>query len=151
MSSANQYPVDPAAYPYYLGGEYPPYRGYIINRFLGAMTNNGGITVTDMMKLQTENYNVFAEMARPIFLKNINEGMLDATEKKYLDIFKNWDLNNEVDAIAPTVFSVLWNSFDSVVFNDEFKNLLILYCIYNGKILSIFGLVPSPSKPILIR
>ena len=117
VSSANQKPAD-SAYPYYLGRNYPPYRGFIINRKLTAMS---AITPQDMMAMQTSNYDVFAEMARPIFLKNINEGMLDATEKKYLDIFKKWDLNNEVDAIAPTVFSILWNSFDSVVFNDEFK------------------------------
>ena len=117
VSSANQKPAD-SSYPYYLGRDYPPYRGFIINRKLTAMN---GITPKDMMAMQTNNYDVFAEMARPIFLKNINEAALDAGEKKYLEILKTWDLNNELNATGPTVFSVLWESFESTVFDDDFK------------------------------
>ena len=117
VSSANQKPAD-STYPYYLGRDYPPYRGFIINRKLTGMN---AITPQDMMAMQTNNYDVFAEMATPVFLKNINESKLDESEKKYLDILKNWDLNNEVNATGPTVFFLLWNSFDSVVLNDEFK------------------------------
>ncbi len=118
VSSANQKPAD-TAYPYYLGRDYPPYRGFIINRKLTVMS---AITPQDMMALQTSNYDVFAEMARPVFLKNINEGMLDADEKKYLGMLKSWDLNNDVDATGPTVFTILWDSFESKVFDDEYKN-----------------------------
>ncbi len=118
VSSANQKPAD-SSYPYYLGRDYPPYRGFIINRKLTAMS---AITPQDMMALQTSNYDVFAEMARPVFLKNINEAMLEADEKKYLGMLKSWDLNNDVDATGPTVFTILWDSFESKVFDDEFKN-----------------------------
>ena len=117
VSSANQKPAD-SSYPYYLGRDYPPYRGFIINRKLTAVN---GITPKDMMAMQTNNYDVFAEMARPIFLKNINEAALDAGEKKYLEILKTWDLNNELNATGPTVFSVLWESFESSVFDDDFE------------------------------
>ena len=117
VSSANQKPAD-STYPYYLGRDYPPYRGFIINRKLTAMS---GITPQDMMAMQTNNYDVFAEMARPIFLKNIKEALLDDDEKKYLYILKTWDLNNEVNSTGPTVFSVLWQSFYSKVYDDEFS------------------------------
>src|SRR5207249_5262056 len=53
VSSANQMPYD-TSYPYYLGGKYPVYRGYIINRTLSGMNN---ITVEDMERVQTSNYN----------------------------------------------------------------------------------------------
>src|SRR6185295_18282347 len=49
-----------------------------------------------------DNYNVFAEMARPIFLKNINEQNLNATEKKYFDLLKNWDLRNNATSKGAT-------------------------------------------------
>lgn len=117
VSSANQKPAD-STYPYYLGRDYPPYRGFIINRKLAAMT---AVTPQDMMAMQTNNYDVFAEMARPVFIKNINEARLDADEKKYLDILKSWDLNNEVSATGPTVFSTLWENFYHKVFDDEFN------------------------------
>jgi penicillin G amidase len=49
VSSANQHPAD-STYPYYLGNDYPIYRGLIINKRLAAMQ---GITPGDMKALQT--------------------------------------------------------------------------------------------------
>jgi len=118
VSSANQKPTD-STYPYYLGRNYPLYRGYFINRKLSAMNN---ITPEDMMALQTNNYNVFAEMARPIFLKNIKEDSLNDDEKKYLDILKTWNLNNDVNEKGPTAFDILWNKFYHIVYDDEYAN-----------------------------
>ncbi|MDB5200702.1 MAG: penicillin acylase family protein [Ferruginibacter sp.] len=116
ISSANQRPTD-STYPYYLGREYPTPRGLIINRRLAAMSQ---ITPADMMALQTDNYNVFAEMARPVFLKNINEANLTAEEKKYFDLLKNWDLRNDIHSKGATVFTMLWSKFRAVVFDDEY-------------------------------
>jgi penicillin amidase len=118
VSSANQDPAD-STYPYYLGRGYPMYRGIIINRNLTAMTN---ITPQDMMALQTNNYNVFAEMAAPVFLKNIKERDLSSSEKKYFDILKSWDYNNAPNSKAATVFAILWSNFDHTIYDDEFKN-----------------------------
>ena len=118
VSSANQKPTD-TAYHYYLGRDYPPYRGFLINRELKSMSN---ITVPDMMKLQTDNYDVFAEMAKPIFIKNIREDSLTTEEKKYFEIYKAWNLNDDVNEKGATIFDVLWSNFDSTVFNDEYAN-----------------------------
>ena len=41
-----------------------------------------------MQKIQTDNYNVFAEIARPVLLRNIDESQLNAGEKKYLNIVR---------------------------------------------------------------
>ncbi len=116
VSSANQKPAD-TTYPYYLSRDYPIYRGFIINRKLSAMNN---ISPQDMMAMQTNNYNVFAEMVRPIFLNNVNENGLNSSEKKYLEIFKNWNLNNDVNEKGPTVFEILWNQFYHIVYDDEY-------------------------------
>ena len=117
VSSANQKPAD-STYPYYLGKDYPPYRGIIINRKLTALNN---ITPQDMMALQTSNYDVFAEMARPLFLKNIKDSSFSADEKKYLSMLKTWNLNNGINETGPSIFSMLWSNFEHVVFDDEFK------------------------------
>jgi len=116
VSSANQLPADPSVYPYYLGGSYPPYRGLLINRFLSQMTD---ITPKDMMTLQVENYNVFAEMARPILLKNIDLTTLRDDEKNYYDILASWDLRNDPDAKGATIFVLLWDNFTKTVWDDE--------------------------------
>lgn len=116
ISSANQKPVD-ETYPYYLGRDYPPYRGIRINRRLTAMSN---ITPEDMMALQTDNYDVFAETARPLFLKNMKLSELTADEKKYFDLLQNWDLRGDIGSKGATVFDVLWHNFEDTVFNDEY-------------------------------
>jgi penicillin amidase len=115
VSSANQLPTD-TTYPYYLGGSFPNYRGWEINKRLSGMQD---ITPEDMMHLQTDNYNVFAEMAVPVFLKNMDETTLSGEEKQYWDMLKGWNFRNDPAETAPTVFSMLWDSFEHVVWDDE--------------------------------
>ena len=119
ISSANQKPVDDKTYPYYLGRNYPLYRGIIINRRLSAMNN---ITPEDMMALQTDNYDVFAEMARPIFLKSIKTNELNEEEKKYFALLNDWNLRYDIGNKGGTIFDILWSNFMGIVFDDEFSN-----------------------------
>ncbi|MEO5647157.1 MAG: penicillin acylase family protein, partial [Chitinophagaceae bacterium] len=117
VSSGNQFPVD-ASYPYYPGGHYPVYRGLLINRKLSAMNN---ITPEDMMKMQTDNYNVFAEYARPVILKNTREQELSLNEKKYFNILRSWDLRNDPASEGITVFHLAWDTLSHEILHDEFK------------------------------
>ena len=115
VSSANQIPVD-STYPYYIGGSYDVYRGFIINRNLNQMS---GITPADMQRLQTDNYNVFAELARPVLLKNIDEAQLNPVEKKYLDIVRQWNLRNDPEEKGPAIFINWFDSLEVEVWGDE--------------------------------
>lgn len=117
VSSANQLPTD-TTYPYYLGGSYPPYRGWEINKRLSAMEN---ITPQDMMKLQTDNYNVFGEMALPVLINNIQADKLTADEIKYFNILKNWNYRNDPDSKAATLFVITWDSLETTIWKDEFE------------------------------
>lgn len=116
VSSANQRPVD-STYPYYLGREYPSPRGLIINRRLAEMN---AITPEQMMALQTDNYNVFAEMAVPVFLRSIDTTVLSRTELNYFALLQQWNLRNDVHSKATTVFVNTWDNFMQAVFADEF-------------------------------
>ncbi len=116
VSSANQLPAD-SSYPYYLGSSYTPYRGITINRKLTAMNN---ITIEDMKNLQTDNFNVFAEMATPVFVKNMKEEELSMQEKKYFTILKSWDFRNDINSKGATVFYLIWEHFEDTVWNDDF-------------------------------
>ncbi len=111
VSSANQMPTD-TTYPYYLGGVYPPYRALEISRRLSEMNN---ITPGDMMKLQTDNYNVFGEIAAPEIISRINTGNLNNTEKKYFDLLKNWNYRNDPDSKGTTIFVNLWDTLAKIV------------------------------------
>lgn len=118
VSSANQKPVDDNTYPYYLGRDYPLYRGFEINRRLNAMA---GITPQDMMALQTDNFNAPAAMLMPLIVKNMNESALSGDEKKYFDYLKGWDLRNDAGSRGATVFEVLWSNLQDTVYNDEYS------------------------------
>ncbi|HMO60911.1 MAG TPA: penicillin acylase family protein [Ferruginibacter sp.] len=118
VSSGNQKPAD-STYPYYLGRNYPPYRGLIINKKLQAANN---ITAQDMMDMQVNNDNAFAAQAVPLFLRHINDSLLDNEQNKYLDMLRDWHYTNDATSNAATVFAVLWNKFSDTVLADEFRN-----------------------------
>jgi len=117
ISSANQKPVDDNIYPYYLGRNYPLYRGYTINKRLNSMTN---ISPQDMMALQTDNFDAGAAMAKPFIIANMKEADFNASEKKYFDILKIWNCSNDAGSKGASVFNAFWSQFDSTVFDDEY-------------------------------
>jgi len=119
VSSANQKPVDDVTYPYYLGRDYPEYRGITINKRLNAMQD---ITAKDMMELQTDNFDAGAAMAQPFIIANMKETELNTAEKKYFDILKRWNFRNDVGTQGATVFEQFWKNFDGEVYNDEYAN-----------------------------
>jgi penicillin amidase len=117
VSSANQLPAD-STYPYYLGIDYPPYRGLIINRKLSSMNS---ITPADMMSMQTSNYDIFAAMARPLLLRNIHEARLSEDERNYLNVFRNWNGNNDPNEVGPVIFRYWWAHLTKDIYDDEFS------------------------------
>ena len=117
LSSANQRVAD-SSYPYFIPGSYEVYRAITINRRLSGMYNVG---VEDMMTLQNDNYNVFAEMARPILLNYVNRAELDQEQKKFLSLIENWNLRNDPDEQAVTCFNIWWDSLQNVIFKDELQ------------------------------
>ncbi|MCX8020508.1 MAG: penicillin acylase family protein [Chitinophagaceae bacterium] len=119
IQSANQRPVD-VTYPYYIPGTYIAPRGIAIARKLAAMQK---VTVRDMMQLQLNYFNVVAEDARPHLLRYIRENDLTEEEKKYLALFKSWDLNAMPESKGQTVFQHWWDSLKTVLWNDELNRV----------------------------
>ena len=117
VSSANQKATD-ATYPYYLGtaSSFPLYRGISVNKQLTAMSQ---ITAQDMQAMQTSNYNVFAEMARPALMKFIQTDKLSADAKKMVTKMTNWNLYNNEHETGITAFKVIWDSVEDAVWGDE--------------------------------
>ncbi|GAC1593514.1 MAG: hypothetical protein NVS3B19_15720 [Ginsengibacter sp.] len=75
-----------------------------------------------MMAMQTSNYDVFAELAVPVFIKNMRIDDLNTDERKYFDQLKGWDFNNDVHSVAATVFNFAWKNFYKFVYDDEFAH-----------------------------
>lgn len=119
VSSANQ-PATDANYPYYLGAatNFPLFRGIAVNQYLASLKEP--ITPQHMMQMQTDNYNVFAAMALPLLLKELEGQTITATEQKYVDIAKSWNLRNDINEIGATVFHTWWDSLEVAIYADEY-------------------------------
>ena len=115
VSSANQLAAD-EMYPYFLPGETMVYRGIAINRKLSQLS---AITVEDMQHLQTDNYNVFAEMARPVLIKYLDVAKLSNDESKYFDELKSWNLRSDCNEHGPAIFQIWWDSLSHIIYSDE--------------------------------
>ena len=115
LQSANQRPAD-STYPYFIPGSYITPRGITIENKLAGMN---GITVNDMMALHSDYFNTLAEDARGILLQYIRETDLTADEKKYLDIFKSWDLMASPSSKGQTIYQCWWDSLETGIWKDE--------------------------------
>jgi penicillin amidase len=115
VSSANQRPAD-STYPYFVPGTYEVYRAITINKKLERMFN---IAPDDMKALQNNNYNVFAELARPILSKYVKRDQLSADEIAYLQQVENWNLMNDPLETGVTCFVHWWDSlYNNIYFDD---------------------------------
>jgi penicillin amidase len=119
LESANQRPVD-STYPYFIPGSYITPRGITIENKLAAMT---GITPADMMALQNNYFNTLAEDAKGILVGYVKESELNAAEKKYLEIFKNWDLMASPDSKGQTIYQCWWDSLEVEIWKDELSKV----------------------------
>ncbi len=125
LQSANQRPVD-STYPYFIPGSYITLRGITIYNKLSAMTS---ITPEDMMKLQNDYYNTMAAEMRPILFQYIKEGDLNATERKYLDLVRNWDLMASPSSKGQTVYQSWFDHLRKIIWLDD----VLPISVYNSK------------------
>lgn len=128
VSSANQLPAD-TSYPFYIGGYHDVYRGYIINRMLRKMN---GITVEDMMRLQTDNYNVFAEVALPFMTNKVDSAALTADALAMLGKTSGWNYRADTSSVGMTVFFRWWQNFKDTVFRDDLMTAAKLPTMWPG-------------------
>ena len=78
-----------------------------------------GITPKDMMALHGNYFNTLAEDVRSTLVQYVNETVLNATEKKYLAIIKNWDLMASPDSKGQTVYQCWWDSLEVEIWKDD--------------------------------
>jgi penicillin amidase len=123
VSSANQKSTD-ASYPYYLGtaSSFPLYRGISVNQQLAGKT---ALTAQDMQALQTNNYNVFAQQARPALMKFVEMNKLSKDAQRMVGTMAQWNLYNDPSEKGITIFKLIWDSVEHAVWGDELAGSLI--------------------------
>src|SRR5687768_8836432 len=118
VSSANQYPVD-KTYPYYITStHYEAYRNRRINNVLRTSEN---ITYRDMMRLQTDNFNLKAAESLPMFLSYLDTTELDLLQKQAYRILRAWDHVNSANSAGATYYEAWWDNLMPLLW-DEMDN-----------------------------
>nr|PZN54247.1 MAG: penicillin acylase family protein [Bacteroidota bacterium] len=116
VSSANQYPVD-STYPYFITAtEFEAYRNRRINNVLRRLNS---VTVTDMMRLQNDNYNLHAAETLPFLLNQLaidtaalrDEGPEGIALIKAYHKLATWDYFNDKDSEGASYFQAWWDDF----------------------------------------
>ena len=119
LESANQRPVD-GTYPYFIPGRYITPRGITIENKLAAMQQ---ITVKDMMDLHQDYFNTLAEDVRPLLLKYVDRTVLNATERRYLEMFEQWDLLADPDSKGQTIYECWFDTLQAAIWRDDLEQI----------------------------
>lgn len=123
VSSANQYPVD-NTYPYYITGtSWEAYRNRRINKVLSTATP---IQVSDMMKLQGDNYNLKAEESLPMLLSLLDTTRLTPEEKQAYRLVRKWNLQNDNDSEGASVFEAWWSNVMTLTWDEMDRKDVLL-------------------------
>jgi penicillin amidase len=116
VSSANQSPVD-EAYPYFVFNDgYETYRNRVINDFFNSKAT---FNIQDFKNLHNNNYNLKASELMPYMLEHMDISNLTSEEKEIYNIAKNWQYNNDMDEIGPSIWSAWYGILYNMVW-DEF-------------------------------
>ncbi|AEI47609.1 penicillin acylase family protein [Runella slithyformis] len=118
VSSANQFPAD-LSYPYYLGWKFAPgERGIRINERLENMKQ---ATVDSLRLLQNDNFNVEARRILPDLLKLLETDAKAKANPAYA-VLAQWNLRNDPDQVAPTIFERWVRELRLAIWEDEFPS-----------------------------
>ncbi|MBC3540724.1 penicillin acylase family protein [Rufibacter sediminis] len=118
VSSANQTPVSPKDYPYYLGSSFAGYeRSARINQRLSAMTQ---ATPDSFRLMQTDTYSFVPRNVLPTLLKLVKQDSLTGTQRKAYQLLASWDYRFEPDKIAPSLFEEWFQALARAIWSDDF-------------------------------
>lgn len=114
VSSANQHPAG-IDYPYYYSGNFEFYRNRRLNQQLTMLKD---IEVEDMKALQNDNYNLKAAELLPVVLSYLSDSTMSEKEKLSYNLLKEWNYENTVEQLAPSIFEELWNQLFILIWDE---------------------------------
>jgi penicillin amidase len=115
VSSANQYPVD-STYPYYITSTH--YEAYRNRRINDVLRNSGNITYRDMMRLQTDNYNLKAAESLPTFLSHIDTTQLTLLQRQAYRVLRGWDFYNSANSAGASYYEAWWDNLMALLWDE---------------------------------
>ena len=124
VSSANNKSLSDSILPYYVTEWYDlPYR---IKRIRQMLTAKNKLSTDDFKQMLNDHHSVQADEMKPVLLKHLQNAQLNDTEKKALDILKNWDNRYEKNTAAPLIFEETLIVFLKNTARDEMGEKLFM-------------------------
>lgn len=117
VSSANQHPTD-TTYPYPYAGLFEYFRNRRINDFLANLQQ---AEISDMKRLQQDNFNLMAKEILPKMLETISSIQKNDQENQIYRALANWNYTNNAELLAPVYFEIWKDTFKKILW-DEFYN-----------------------------
>jgi penicillin amidase len=136
--------VTSADYPYHLASEWSaPYRAQRITELLAS---DDSITITDVRNIHAQTYSLPAEALRPYLLTIQPASEQQATA---LDLVGSWDLYNETDRVAASIYQAWYWYLIQNTLGDEFgEDLLQDYMdAYSLHVPMMIDLMGEPENP----
>lgn len=111
VSSANQYSAT-QDYPYYYNGNFEPYRGRTVHKYL---TEKDTIDVTYVKMMQNSTFSMLAKEALSVMLP-----LLDSTNAMhaYAKGLKRWDFNYDANSLNPVRFDKWFTTFHQMLWDE---------------------------------
>ena len=117
VSSANQSSAN-TTYPYYINWRFAPSeRAIRINERLAAMQQ---ATADSLRLLQNDNFSVMARTILPTLLTYLKAVPLSASQKAAFQKLESWNLMNNPNEMAPTIFEEWIVALSTAIWKDEF-------------------------------
>ncbi len=118
VSSANQHPHD-TTYPYWsFDSNFEAWRNRRINSRLTEMNN---ISVSEIMALQNDNFNLKASETLPLLIEMTDGMQLNLEQSDVLDLAKNWDYFNDIESKGASVWEIWWDKIRKMA-NEKFRD-----------------------------
>jgi len=81
------------------------------------------VTVQDVMDLHNDYYNSLAADVRPLLLNYVKRDSLSATERRYLELFEQWDLLASPDSKGQTIYECWFDSLQAAIWRDDLERV----------------------------
>jgi len=88
------------------------FRGQRINDLLG---DRDGLTLDDLLAVQTDNHNANAEVLVPYLL----DVTVDGEAGQAQEVLRDWDLQDDADSAGGAIFNATWRHLLAKTFHDE--------------------------------
>lgn len=116
-------------YPYHISNVWAqPYR---FERIAEVLETGDDFTVSDMENLQMDQVNLQAKEFVPFFEEALENTALSETGQAAMDMLKQWDYKDDIDAAEPLIFHTWMNEIEMLLYQEDIPETMM--ALFEGR------------------